>query len=834
MKLKFRAVASVLLILAALMLGVASAGAQDGGDGLVRFVHVIPGASAVDVYTDGQLTVVNLGYGDGTGYIQMPAGEHGLTVTPTGLQTVLWEQNVTVADVPLTLIASDPDAPSFAGYNDDLESVQLGTTRFTIVHAIAGGPAVDITASGEPVGSALEYGQFLGAFDIPSDSYELAILPSGGDVADAIFGPALVGLNSSTSQMVIAYGTPSDPNMLVLTAPTDAGLDSGFVRITHAVAGGSAVDVVVVGGDAPVVLAASLDFAASTGHLAIPAGTYSVEVRQSGTNSVLLETELTVESGVAQTVVALGSGEDISAAVFTDETGSITADTALVSLINAIPGDSTVSLTLPDGTVVADGLGSGEGSDVASIDPVSADISATFTLGEESATLPIGVETLYGGVYYNVIAVSGTAFSPPTLIFAPTVLAQGVASAPGSGDVELVQAAPTEVAVEPTAAPAETPAPTEAAPEVPATPAPVPTEESAGPTARVQLDPGANLQLRQYPSAEALSLGLAPSGTILLVNGREGAPVDLEGEEIIEEGAEPFVDSATLLDPEDEDADLDPEATWLNVTYETPDGGAITAWINALYIELRDEDGELMKLADLPLVPANQPGEAVDTAITPPPVPENLVTVVVINLDPGANLNLRRTPETTGEVLARVPNGTVAEFLGIGQSGEWAFVRYLPAEGGSVTGWVSARYIEYRLNSERVDVEDLQIRNLYPDADEEVDRGEISAGAPAVVQPTPDPLRDVFVGEVNLNPGANLNLRRTPSDQAEVIQRIPTGSRVIIEGRTADGEWLLTSFEGDSGWVSSDFLILTFNEEAAEVESIPIVETETETEEGTG
>ncbi|MCL4254097.1 MAG: hypothetical protein KJ043_09990, partial [Anaerolineae bacterium] len=61
----------------------------------------------------------------------------------------------------------------------------------------------------------------------------------------------------------------------------------------------------------------------------------------------------------------------------------------------------------------------------------------------QSAELPFDARVFYGGVYYNAFVLSGTTFSPPQVIFVPTGLLQGIASAPGSG--EMIVAAPTEV-----------------------------------------------------------------------------------------------------------------------------------------------------------------------------------------------------------------------------------------------------------------------------------------------------------------------------------------------------------------------------------------------------
>lgn len=845
-----RVVILLAVVLALFSMGAVGTFAQSDDTGALRFVHVIPGVAAIDIYTDNQLTVSNLDFGEASNYINVPAGSHQITVRPRGVTTILWQQEVNAsADLPQTLIASTIDPLQFVAYEDDFTPVALGTTRFKAIHAISNASGVDILVEGDEVVSNLQYGDFIGTFDIPADVYELVVFPNGESEENAILPALPVSLASNTSYQVILYGTASIPDALVLSAPTAPEAGSGFLRLAHTVADAPAVDVYAN----DTLIAPGLNFGQVTEHLAIPADTYDIELRVAGETTSLLEASLVVEEDVAVSAVALGTGDAVTMEVFTDEIGDISADTALVSVINTIPGDSSITATLADGTVLAEDVAFATASEVVSIDPIAAGVSFTITVDGQTATLDQGVQQFYGGAYYNLFALGATMFSPPLLTFNATSLAEGPASAPGAGDVVVAQVpddtgdnsadtssevsteAPGIVETTPAPVVTEAPAPTEVAQQPTAVPTllppAAPPTDTPRPTGRIILDPGVNLQLRQYPSRDALSLGLAPSGTILEILGREGAPVDLDGNElpITNEAGEEieWVDPVTLL--EDENQDLNPEATWVHILYHTPDGGQITAWTLPLYLDINDSEGEDLALRNLLTIPQNRAGEAVDTAITPPPVQEDRVTVRVTNLDQGVNLNVRRTAEPSGEVLARVPSGTVLEVLGVDEAEEWVFARYTTSEGGSVTGWLSAQYVEYQLNGEATDTEFLKQFDLLPILDKATTRGSVGASVPSVVQPTRDPLRDAFVTIVQLDPGANLNLRRDPNVQAEVIGRIPTGTNIILEGRTEDNAWLRTSFEGVSGWVSADFVFaVTFNGEEVEISQLPVVTPVTE------
>lgn len=768
-------------------------------DGLLRFVHVVSGVGEVDIYTDGQLTISNLGYGEGTGYINVPSGDHEISVNLHGQNTNLWSQSVSTADNPLTLVASNANAPQFDAFEDTFEGLGVGASRLTLLNTIAGNPELEITVNSSPIS--------VGNFDVPAGFYTLSANTSAGAT---LYTDVPFNQHSGVSQFLILHGTIDAPEVLTLEA-TDITSDGGFVRFAHTVAGAPDVDVYAD----DVLVASGLTFGSATPHLPMSAGTYNVDLRVAVSDESLLQTELTIEDGVAVTAVALGTTDSFEVSIFNDDLSGVTPDTAVITTINTIPGDSVVTYSLNDGTAIANNVAFDEASGSVSILPTYEEIlTVDFTVDDQSATLEQESMTFYGGVYYNAISVTGSMFSPPLVLFFPTNISQGIASAPDMGMmtevVEVSTPEPVE-AVEPTTAPAEvvaTEAPVVVVPTIPA------IEEDPLPTARILLDPGVNLQLRQYPSSQALSLGLAPSGSILVVNGREGAPIDvLTGEELIVEGEDPFVDPATLLVEEDDD--LVPDETWVSITYPTPDGGTITAWTIALYLDIRDADNELVRLADLPMVPNNIPGEATNTDITPPSAQQDRVTVEVINLDATANLNMRRNPVATSEVLARLPVRTVLDFLGILETRDWAFVSFSPAEGGTITGWVSTQFIDYQLNGELTNLEELELLNLLPITSEDT-LGQASAGAPNVSQPTPDPEQDAYVAEVVLDTGANLNLRRTPDAQSEVVASIPSGTRLIIAGRTADASWLFTTFENQQGWVAADFVVISFNGEFVE------------------
>jgi uncharacterized protein YgiM (DUF1202 family) len=781
-------------------------------DALVRFVHVIPGAQAIDIYVDGQLTITGLDYGQATDFLTVAAETHTVVVTQSGLTTTLWQQDVVLpSDTASTMVASSVSQLIFSIYTDSLTPLDLGKARLTVIHAMADGPSVDaLIAGSRAVFPDLVYNTPTGSIDLDlSVEYTMAVVPAEEDIDNAIIPEEVLPLTSGSLYTYVIYGTSSAPEKLLLAAPTTPNADSAFIRVAHVIPGGPEVDIFFN----DVRVASRVSYGATTQYIPVAVGTYDIGIKVSESGDDLAGANLSLDAGNIFTIVAAGTLETPAIAGAEDNFSDLDAETSVITVINALPNSQGANVSLADGTELVSDL---EFLDTGSASFEPSDEAATVSVDVDGEALTIDLPEMpfYAGVYYSVVLIAGEE-EAEAIVLDPVSVAQGVGSAPGDETIG------GEVAQAPTATPVPTEAaPTEAAQETPVTAQPVTSGSTIVSATVVGLDPTANLRLRQYPNTGSTTLHLIPVGTALIVNGREGPelfPESLPTPTLAPE-ATAFVDPATLLTG----GDLDPATTWLNVTYNTPDGGTITAWTVASFLEVRDGDGESQRLADLPLIPRNRAGEAVNTSITPPPNNQDRVTVTVVGIEPTAHLNLRRTPDTNGEVLAPLPATAVMDFLGINQDRTWVFIRYISQDGITYTGWVSIGFVQLNLNDQPTNFSVLESRHLLVITPIET-RGTSETGAPPVVAATRDPLRNVTVGEVTgVNADANLNLRRTPNVQAEVLSPVPGGSILIVVGRTEDATWLEATYEGQTGWVSSQYVTLTFNGVGVDINTIPV------------
>ena len=685
MRISYRIVICILLCLAvSAMAGpaLAQAGAH------ARFVNVAPGSPPLDIFVNSQLAAADLAYGEASSYINVPAGSLDLVANRAGSSVLLYGQRANVASgSAVTLIAASAAESQMQAVAENLSPLAFGDGRLSIVYAISNGPAVDILLQDTEQRLAEEIvpGAIVGDYVLGANNFDLAMVLSGGDDSASMLD-FRVQVAAATSQVAIVYGDANDPQVLTTRAAVTGSADSGRVRFVHAVQGATPVDLSI--NDTLIVPA--LAYADPTEHIALPSGTHRIALGIAGVEITSLS--LNVAAGQAQTVIVMGSPANLNVSQHNDDLSNLNTSSATLSLINAIPGSVVDRLTLSSGVTAATDIEFGQASGAAQIVTGPQELAMGLNIGDESGMVNLPATNFYGGSYYNLIALPGDAFSSPQLIIAETSLLRGA-------DIEamMVEAAPAAQSETDTVA-------TTVVTDAPI--AAVSATDIDGATALVNVNLGANLQLREYPTSAARSLGLAPSGTLVYVLGRRGLTEFY--------GAEPEDLPVDLSDFDADPAeglerwqDLEPANTWLYVTYMTPDGGSVNAWVNALYLDVQDEDGEPQRLANLEMVRQNEWGRTFNTSIESPTRAVR-VGAQVYNLNLGAGLNVRMANDANSEILGQVGAGAIVGLTGLDEADEWAYVVYEPSVGVTVSGWVSIQYLLLLFDGYPIELETLR------------------------------------------------------------------------------------------------------------------------------
>lgn len=193
------------------------------GDACINVLHLSPDAPAVDVLLNGEVALSNVAFGEFSGWVNVPAGEHHVQVVPTGEGA-----DMAVIDAMVTVEAGAAYHIAAAGlvadiapqiYQVNLSGLDDETARVRVIHTSPDAPAVDIAvAGGDVLIENLAFPDASDALEVPAGTYDLEVRPTGTmDVALELPG---VELEAGMVYDVFAVGQVSDGSLTVLVVPS--------------------------------------------------------------------------------------------------------------------------------------------------------------------------------------------------------------------------------------------------------------------------------------------------------------------------------------------------------------------------------------------------------------------------------------------------------------------------------------------------------------------------------------------------------------------------------------------------------------------------------------
>jgi hypothetical protein len=174
--------------------------------------------------------------------------------------------------------------------------------RVRVVHASPDAPAVDVLVNG---GAAFTNAPFKGITDyaaLDPATYNIKVVPAGATEPVVIEADLPLEAKDYT---VVAVGKLENIEPLVLVDNNSApAAGKAHVRFVHASPDAPAVDIAVKGGP---ILFGNVAFKGVGDYLPVDAGTYDLEVRLAGTDTVALSVPgLALQAGTVYTVFAMG------------------------------------------------------------------------------------------------------------------------------------------------------------------------------------------------------------------------------------------------------------------------------------------------------------------------------------------------------------------------------------------------------------------------------------------------------------------------------------------------------------------------------------------------
>jgi LPXTG-motif cell wall-anchored protein len=180
---------------------------------------------------------------------------------------------------------------------------QDNMARVRVVHASPDAPAVDVWVNGSVAFSNAPFQGITDYAALDAGSYQVQVTPTGA--SEPIVIDATLDLAASTDYTVVAVGELANIEPLVLVDNNAAPAEGkAHVRFVHASPDAPEVDIAVTGGP---VLFPNIPFKGVGDYSPVDAGTYDLEVRLAGTETVALSVPgVQLNEGTVYTIFAMG------------------------------------------------------------------------------------------------------------------------------------------------------------------------------------------------------------------------------------------------------------------------------------------------------------------------------------------------------------------------------------------------------------------------------------------------------------------------------------------------------------------------------------------------
>jgi hypothetical protein len=221
---------------------------------------------------------------------------------------------------------------------------QSDMARVRVVHASPDAPAVDVWVDGSVAFSNAPFKGITDYAALAPATYNVQVTPTGA--TEPVVIEADLALAANTDYTVVAVGLLDNIEPLVLVDNNSApAAGKAHVRFVHASPDAPAVDIAVANGGP--VLFSNVPFKGVGDYLPVDAGTYDLEVRVAGTDTVALEVPgVALADSTVYTIFAMGLADgdpaleavasvDAVAPMQLPETGGAVANLWLMALLGA-------------------------------------------------------------------------------------------------------------------------------------------------------------------------------------------------------------------------------------------------------------------------------------------------------------------------------------------------------------------------------------------------------------------------------------------------------------------------------------------------------------------
>ena len=179
-------------------------------------------------------------------------------------------------------------------------------TKARVIHAATNTDPIKVSFDGDPGIDDLAYGQVSDFVDIDPGDVWVDIEEAGLDVTDYVYSATFPYVPTGNNYQLILS---DDLVQTQLVDISPLGARVARARLVHSSAETPTIDIVATGVDRPLIT--NVHYPQSTEYFEIPAGTYDLQLVQSGTTTVLLDLPGTVvDAGTVYDFVVMGTPGD--------------------------------------------------------------------------------------------------------------------------------------------------------------------------------------------------------------------------------------------------------------------------------------------------------------------------------------------------------------------------------------------------------------------------------------------------------------------------------------------------------------------------------------------
>ncbi len=320
--------------------------APASGNARLRVLHGAGSAPAVDVLSSGTAVISSLTYGAASSYLVLPEDTYSLSVNAAGTSTSVFtvDLSVSAGAIVTVLAAGVPGETDITAFTLVVVTDALygANGNLRAVHAVAGGPNVNIKANGGNVFENVPYKAVSNYASVAPGLYRVSVHAASDD--SELFRSA-IRVDAAGYFTAVAGGVEDLALFQLRDDNTRPAANNAHLRVVHSSAGSPEVNIQVNGNTV-----GSLIYTEAFGYTPLAAGSYVVRVAAKSNDAQVFNGTLPLAADTVVSVFAVGivgdetNGFEVIPVIDFDFRTPVAAPTAAQNPTGSTPRASSASV----------------------------------------------------------------------------------------------------------------------------------------------------------------------------------------------------------------------------------------------------------------------------------------------------------------------------------------------------------------------------------------------------------------------------------------------------------------------------------------------------------